>query len=404
MKTFTEERQCTECNSKTCPAKSVQFGMTETTSLLSRYACFVKAYLLNKVSVEEAKQILDNPLSQYIGIKTQAVTRTTTRRGSYANLGTLLVILNDYLIHLENYEKYDGMKFSDYLVQVRELPGCAKIQNHAINDRLNQEFEKFFRDEEAPIIRVPVPSSLGATTYKLNVSLLRLGKAKTQPRAFAGYLLDILRLYFRLREVGNEEVIVYCRWLQTDPKANEEATSVFFRDSVRHDDARMFQITAFAILKAWYSTRYVILGESKEKLETVPLSLYRTGRVNANDGGIDYILTPLGKYFQATQNFNFEKYFLDIDKLARYPLSFVIQTDMTPDQAFKRIRKDAEKKYTDPVILESYLNSFEAVLTLVSLDEKLNEIRSLPTAVKTQLFKEMIAEFIRQFKVEYNIK
>jgi len=102
------------------------------------------------------------------------------------------------------------------------------------------------------------------------------------------------------------------------------------------------------------------MGETKERLEKIPLSLFRTGRVNANDGGIDYVLTPLGKYFQATQDFNFEKYFLDIDKLARYPISFVIQTDMTSDQVFERIKRDAETKYSDHDVLESYLKSFEA--------------------------------------------
>ena len=46
------------------------------------------------------------------------------------------------------------------------------------------------------------------------------------------------------------------------------------------------------------------------------MELYKTGRVGANDGGIDFVLRPHGRFFQATEVLDFGKYFLDIDKIS----------------------------------------------------------------------------------------
>ena len=90
----------------------------------------MKARLLIDFSVNDGRELLlGNRLFRYVGIKTQAVTRTTTRRGAYGNLGTLLILIKDYLDHFDSHEDYAGMQFSDYLNEVRTLPGCSKIQN-----------------------------------------------------------------------------------------------------------------------------------------------------------------------------------------------------------------------------------------------------------------------------------
>lgn len=57
---------------------------------------------------------------------------------------------------------------------------------------------------------------------------------------------------------------------------------------------------------------------------------------NANDGGIDYIMKPLGRVFQVTEVLDFNKYFLDIDKLIHYPITFVIKQDITPEEALRQ--------------------------------------------------------------------
>ena len=405
FRSFTVERKCTICSSSICPGKQlIHFVMSGSNERVDGYPCFVKACLLSSLPVDRVRSLLENFLLQYIGIKTQAVSRTTTRRGAYGNIGTLLVILSNYVQNHDNYSEYSGMRFSDYLTEVRKLSGCSKIQNHAINHRLNEEFRKIFgRTEQVPIIRIPIPDKAG-TTYKINEDLLSVQNQRLEKRQFAVLLSKILQLYFHFRETGSKEVIEQCEKLAAYPVENEEPIIKFFKENLRHNDARTFEVTAFAVLKVWFSTKKILIGENPEKLKEVTLTLHRTGRAHANDGGIDYVLTPLGKYFQATQDFNFSKYFLDIDKLGKFPISFVIQTEMTAEEAKQHILIDARTKYSDTRVLDSYLSSFDEVFTLKNLDETLDQLRSLPVEVKKRLFKEMLQEYARQYSVEYNIE
>ena len=56
------------------------------------------------------------------------------------------------------------------------------------------------------------------------------------------------------------------------------------------------------------------------------MQLFKTGRTNANDGGIDFVMRPVGRFFQVTEVNNYDKYLLDIDKVMHFPVSFVIKT------------------------------------------------------------------------------
>lgn len=79
-------------------------------------------------------------------------------------------------------------------------------------------------------------------------------------------------------------------------------------------DARLFEIVSFSILKFYYIEQNIYWGYELEKIEAENLKLYKTGRTNANDGGIDFVMKPLGRFFQVTETLDFKKYFLDIDK------------------------------------------------------------------------------------------
>lgn len=68
------------------------------------------------------------------------------------------------------------------------------------------------------------------------------------------------------------------------------------------------------------------------------MHLYKTGRTNANDGGIDFVMRPLGRFFQVTETLDFKKYFLDIDKIERFPLSFVIKSEESVDDLLSKLK------------------------------------------------------------------
>lgn len=406
FKSFIDERFCVTCISVKCPGKKlIQVGQESENRLVDEYPCFVKARLLIDCSVEETRNLLLNDLLlRYVGIKTQAVTRTTTRRGAYGNLGTLLILLKDFLDHFDSYNDYPGIRFNDYLQEVRLLPGCSKVQNHAINHRLNQEFRKFFgQNVELPVQRIPVPGRETVTRYKVNQGFFTAFTALDERRKVAKLLLDILSLYFFFRERGSAELIEQCREMLKDPLANEEQILNLFRESITHNDARMFEISSFVVLKAWYANKEILMGPDSSELERLPLTLYKTGRVSANDGGINFVLIPLGKFFQATQGLDLKKFFLDIDKISRYPITFVMQTTLSSDEALRLIGEKAQQEFADPEIVERYLGSIESIFTLQDLNRILDELHTLSPKQRTAVYKDAINEFINQYSVEYNI-
>lgn len=43
-----------------------------------------------------------------------------------------------------DYSEYEGAKYTDIFQRMKELPFGSKLQNHALNSRMNEEFKKFF--------------------------------------------------------------------------------------------------------------------------------------------------------------------------------------------------------------------------------------------------------------------
>ncbi len=102
----------------------------------------------------------NSELIQYLNIKTKSANKGSKSRGSFANFYAIYVLIEDYISHKfhksENYSDYQGAVFSDLFKRQRELPFGKKLQNHALNHRLNEEFKKFFPAcEYIPILRDP---------------------------------------------------------------------------------------------------------------------------------------------------------------------------------------------------------------------------------------------------------
>ena len=75
--------------------------------------------------------------------------------------------------------------------------------------------------------------------------------------------------------------------------------------------------------------KFSFWGWSSDELNKESLLLFKTGRTNTNYGGIDFVMRPLGRFFQVTETIDVGKYFLDIDKVQRYPITFVVKTEET---------------------------------------------------------------------------
>ena len=111
---------------------------------------------------EYAQDVLESStLLGYLNHKTKAANRGSKARGAFANHYALYVVVEDYISKgfysgkaTIPYSKYDGARFSDLFLRQRQLPFGAKLQNHALNSRLNDEFRKFYPSVgKPPIVR-----------------------------------------------------------------------------------------------------------------------------------------------------------------------------------------------------------------------------------------------------------
>jgi hypothetical protein len=339
-------------------------------------------------------------LLQYLDKKTQSVDKSSKARGSFANLYAIYVLVEDYIKKgylnstTKQYATYEGMMFTDALTRTRELRFGEKLQNHALNNRCNDEFKKFFNSETSEI---PIQRDLDAKRYWVNENLLKVFVPNSGTKNIAPICIEIIDKYVKLKMEGFSSFFDDLNELKISVSTNPNIAINFISDTLRpSSDARIFEIVSYVIVKYHFinqTIKYTLNGVTKEE----PLTVFKVGRTNANDGGIDYIMQPLGRIFQVTEVLDFKKYFLDIDKLIHYPITFVVKQDITPSDALEKIRVNAAKKYPDPTVLNQYLSCFEEIITIPTLKQMLS------SNIENGYLTNMVDELITQCKVEYNI-
>ena len=333
-------------------------------------------------------------LVQYLNIKTKAANRGSKSRAGFANHYAIYVLVEDYLNGSFNesneYSNYDGAIFSDLFRRQRELPFGSKLQNHALNHRLNEEFKKYFpTSEHLPIIR-----DAESNRYWINEKLIISDNVN-----LAQSIKDIIEAYIKARQSAFSEFMDYCQKIidiqEDSPEKAIEFIKGLFRPNV---DARVFEIASFAVLKQYYADQRIYWGWSPEELIEESLILYKTGRTNANDGGIDFVMKPLGRFFQVTETVDAGKYFLDIDKVQRYPITFVVKTDESSEEIIDKIAHQAEAKYQIKAIVKKYIESVEEVINIPMLMKIFEQV------LKAGKGASVIEEIVLQSRVEFNVE
>jgi len=180
---------------------------------------------------------------------------------------------------------------------------------------------------------------------------------------------------------------------KTTPKQIEEFVIGLLAPNV---DARLFEIVSFSILKYFYHDQQIFWGYELDKLSKENLKLYKTGRTNANDGGIDFVMKPLGRFFQVTETLDFKKYFLDIDKIQKFPITFVIKSNESTEFILKKVRANAEKNYSIKTIVDKYMDCIEEVINIPTLSDRFND------TVKQGYLNKILDEIVIQSKVEFD--
>ncbi len=345
-----------------------------------------------------------SPLLGYLNIKTKSANRGSKARGAFANHYALYVIVEDYInkgfysnTNKSPYSSYEGARFSDLFKRQRELPFGAKLQNHALNSRLNDEFRKFY-----PTLTItPIVRDVTAQRYWIQEDLLLVAVRQNNGREItyniAKAVIEIIDAYVATKKAAFEEFLEACRHMAELAEKNTEDTLSFVRSQLQPNvDARVFEIVSYAILKALYSQETIWIGKTKESVASQILALYKTGRTNANDGGIDFVMKPLGRFFQVTESMDVNKYFLDIDKVQRFPITFVIKSLESAEKIRELIRLQAVKKYKIESVVNAYIEALEEIINVGDLLEALDNV------VKAGQLKQVMDEIVLQSKVEFN--
>jgi len=351
--------------------------------------------ILDRNTKGKGEEILNkSEIIQYLNIKTKAANRGSKSRAGFANHYAIYVLVEDYLSggfdKKGGYSDYDGAIFSDLFRRQRELPFGSKLQNHALNHRLNEEFKKYFPAcEHLPIIR-----DAESNRYWINEKLIVTGGIN-----LAKPIKEIIEAYVKARQSAFSEFMAYCQEIIDIQEESPEKAISFIKGLFRTNvDARVFEIASFAVLKQHYADQRIYWGWSPEELIEESLVLYKTGRTNANDGGIDFVMKPLGRFFQVTETVDAGKYFLDIDKVQRYPMTFVVKTNESEDEILQKIAHQAEAKYQIKAIVKKYIESVEEVINIPRLMEIFEQVLASGKGAS------VIEEIVLQSRVEFNVE
>ncbi|WP_395946132.1 hypothetical protein [Caedibacter taeniospiralis] len=351
--------------------------------------------ILNRNTNGHGETILHgSELIQYLNIKTKAANEGSKARAGLANHYAIYVLVEDYLSKgfdkNRGYLNYTGAKFSDLLRRQRELPFGRKLQNHALNHRLNEEFKKYFPIcENLPIIR-----DAESNRYWINEQLIIYDNIN-----LAQAVYEIIDAYVKARQNAFSEFMAYCQEIIDIQHESPEKAIEFVKGLFRpHVDARVFEIASFSVLKQYYADQRIYWGWSPEKLIEESLALYKTGRTNANDGGIDFVMKPLGRFFQVTEVIDAGKYFLDIDKVQRYPMTFVVKTNDSTDEILQKIEIQATEKYQIKAIVKKYLESVEEIINIPKL------VKIFEQVLESGEGSRVLEEIIFQSRVEFNME
>lgn len=349
--------------------------------------------ILEKHYGTDWEEYFDNSeLFRYLNLKSGAIHGNSKTRRSLANWYAIFSILSFYkdagfINNREDYSNFEGFQYQKLFDFQRLQYGGSKLQNHGFNSRTNDEFaNKISQDVSRPLI------VKDKGRYLLHPDFLYVnGEDITE------VVLEIIEKYKTILMAKDHSFIEVLENLMADN--TEEGKKSKIKLLLNDDsEARIFEIISYAILETHYKNQSVFFGWTREDISEEFLILYKTGRTNANDGGIDFVMRPLGRFFQVTEVNNYDKYFLDMDKVNHFPLTFVVKTHIDSATIKNDLLVYGTEKSGGLKILESaYHSAVEEVITINELTGWLEDMD------KTDL-NFLIEEIDRYFKVEMNIE
>ncbi len=323
---------------------------------------FIKEILAEDYPSEYQSIYDQSLLLQYLDKKMKAVHGNSKTRRSLANIYAIYSILYFYQFDFYNqpdaYRQFGGYDYMRLFNYYRGLYGGSKLQNHALNSRVNGEFKNKFPDITNDLIIIDNGK------YLLHIDYLYVGKydiSKTCCR--------VIEKYVELLMAKDHALISVLQQMEslTDYDEKKKQINALLTEDA---EARIFEIISYAILKNHYKNIKVYFGYSLDNIKEEELQLYKTGRTNANDGGIDFVMRPVGRFFQVTEVNNYDKYLLDIDKVLHFPITFVIKTNQTKKRVLVELSEYIAVRANGMKVIEDRYNmAIEEIITINDLQQ-----------------------------------
>lgn len=353
---------------------------------------FIKDILVEDYN-DKYNQIYEaSDLIKYLDKKTGAIEGDSKTRRSLGNIYAIYSVLYYYLEmnfynNKEKYKKFDGFEYNLLWKFCKQQYGGNKLQNHSLNNRLNTEFlNKVARDSSKELLII------NGSKYLIHIDYIYVNNIDISKT-----VVKIIEKYIELLKTKDSKLSRDLEILRNLEDLNEKKFKI---DSLLEEksEARIFEIISYAILKNHYKKQHIYIGTSLINIKKEQLNLYKTGRTNANDGGIDFVMKPLGRFFQVTEVDKYDKYLLDIDKVLHFPITFVIKTSSSKDTILKEIKQYIKEKSGGmEVIIEKYENSIEEIITI-------NELRNLLNNLNESSINSLIEDIDIYYKIELNIE
>lgn len=352
---------------------------------------FIKEILQEDYGDNYDEMYNNSPLIKYLDKKTGAIDGDSKTRRSLGNIYAIYSVLYYYIEmgfynDKSKYQKFDGFDYNILWTFCKKQYGGNKLQNHSLNSRLNTEFLKKAANDRNKELLI-----ISGSKYWIHIDYVYVDNIDISKT-----VIKIIEKYIDLLKEKDFKLSSDLETLIELTDLNEKKAKI---DSLLEEksEARIFEIISYAILKNHYKNQYIYIGTSLEDIRKEQLILYKTGRTNANDGGIDFVMKPLGRFFQVTEVNKYDKYLLDMDKVLHFPITFVIKTETSKEIVLENIKKYiCEKAGGMNVIIEKYENSIEEIITINELKRWLNNLNE-------ESINNLINDIDTYYKIEFNI-
>ena len=328
-------------------------------------------------------------LLQYLDKKMKAVHGNSKTRRSLASIYAIYSILyfyqTDFYEQPEKYKQFGGYDYMRLFNFYRGLYGGSKLQNHALNTRVNGEFRNKFSNISNDLIIIDNGK------YLLHIDYLYV-----ESQDISKSCCRVINKYIELLMAKDHTLINILQQMKalTDYDTKKERINALLSEDA---EARIFEIISYAILKNHYKNIKVYFGYSLDSIQEHELQLYKTGRTNANDGGIDFVMRPVGRFFQVTEVNNYGKYLLDIDKVMHFPVTFVIKTKKDKEAVLGELDNYIASRSGGMRVIEvRYRLAIEEIITI-------NELQQWTYDLSAQDIDGIIRDIDIYYKLEMNL-